>query len=130
MTHDEVVDLLEELIGAYPYYASKIIDAEDTINRWEREFGAYEAGDIYKAARVHENTSRFFPSIKEIKGLINKGKISYGDIAQDQPVIEAPKKLIQADVGEEAKCRLEKCILYHDLCNGLNENGECPFEGL
>ena len=91
MTHDEVVDLLEELIGAYPYYASKIIDAEDTINRWEREFGAYEAGDIYKAARVHENTSRFFPSIEEIKGLINKGKMLYGDITQDQPVIEAPQ---------------------------------------
>jgi len=91
MTHDEVVDLLEELIGAYPYYASKIIDPDDTIRRWEREFGEYEASDIYMAARLHENTSKFFPSIDEIKGLISRGKIVYGEIIQERPVIEAPQ---------------------------------------
>lgn len=126
MTHDEVVDLLEELFNAYPN--NPIKDAGGTIRTWEREFGSDDAGTIYKAARHHMNTNRYFPNVADIRKSINKGQMLYGKEPQEQPLVEAPQKLIQGDVGEEAPCRLEHCILYHDLCNGLNEKGECPFE--
>jgi len=128
MTREEITDLLEELLKAYPYYIKNITDPDGIVDTWEREFGTEDAGTIFKAARHHINTSRYFPAISDIRGCINKGQMIYGQ--EIQPAIEAPQKLIQGDVGEEAPCRFEHCILYHDLCNGLDENGECPFEGL
>ena len=73
-------------------------------------------------------TNKFFPTVADIMSCINKGQMIYGQ--ERQPAIEAPQKLIAGEMSEESKCRLERCILYHDLCNGLDENGECPFEGL
>lgn len=95
MTREQIADLLEELINAYPYYAGKITDAESMLNTWERELGAEDAGAIYKAARHWINHSRYWPQISDIRHSINKGQIMYGDDRKGPPKIEPEKvKLI------------------------------------
>lgn len=127
MTRKDIIKLLEMMMAAYPN--AKIVNPSDLVSAWELAFGQDKADVIYKAARHHMNTNKFFPTVADIRNCINKGQMIYGDQPQ-VPAIEAPHKLIVGEVSEEAKCRLEKCILYYDLCNGLDENGECPFEGL
>lgn len=113
---------MRTLSANYPNAISKI-DSKELLKNWEMAFGKEDAESVYMAARLHMDLSPFFPTIADIKSNINRGKLVYGTVP------EAPQKLIQGDVGEEAPCRFEHCILYHDLCNGL-ENGKCPFEGL
>lgn len=122
MTQDQILELLEKLWGNYPNYKG---NPQETLEGFERAFGNADAGMVFKAARVHMDLSPFFPNPADIKSLYVKGDMVYGE----QPP-EAPQLKIVGEVGEEAPCRLESCILYHDLCNGLDENGECPFEGL
>lgn len=112
---------MEKLWGNYPNYKG---DPKETLESFERAFGDANADLVFKAARVHMDSSPYFPNPADIKKQYARGQIVYGTAP------EAPQKKIVADVGEEAKCRLENCILYHDLCNGLDEKGECPFEGL
>lgn len=128
MTQEEISMLLEMMLNAYPMASKKITNPDATIKAWELAFGDEPADVIYKAARHHMNTNKFFPTVADIRGCINKGQMIYGQ--ERQPAIEAPQKLIAGEMSEESPCRFEHCILYHDLCNGLDENGECPFEGL
>jgi hypothetical protein len=130
MTREQVTDLLEELLKAYPYYMKNISDPDGMIDTWEREFGTEDAGAIFKAARHHINTSKWFPTISEIRKAINKGQMMYGQPQPSAPAIEAPKAPRKLIKTEEEKCKFERCVLYHDLCNGLDDNGKCPFEGL
>lgn len=111
---------MEKLWGNYPNYKG---DPKETLESYERAFGNDNAGVVFKAARVHMDTSSFFPNPADIKKLYTRGEIVYGTAP------EAPKRKIVADVSEEAPCNYERCILYHDLCNGL-EDGKCPFEGI
>ena len=123
MTQKELIQLLKQLSAKYPNAISKI-DSRELLKNWEMAFGGEDAEAVYMAARLHMDLSPFFPTIADIKSNIRRGRLVYG-----QPP-EAPQLKIVGEVGEEAPCRLERCILYHDLCNGLDENGECPFEGL
>lgn len=123
MTQRELIQLLRTLSANYPNAISKI-DSKELLKNWEMAFGKEDAESVYMAARLHMDLSPFFPTIADIKANMKRGKLVYGTAP------EAPQKLIQGDVGEEAPCRLEHCILYHDLCNGLDEKGECPFEGV
>ena len=124
MTHEEITDLLELVVNAYPNAMKSISNPDATIRAWEMAFGNDEAESVYKAARLHMDLSPFFPTIADIKSNMRKGELVYG-----LPP-EAPQKLITGDVSEDAPCRLDRCILYHDLCNGLDEDGNCPFEGI
>ena len=123
MTQRELIQLLRTLSANYPNAISKI-DSKELLKNWEMAFGEEDAEAVYMAARLHMKLSPFFPTIADINSKMRRGKLVYGKAP------EAPRKLIQGDVGEEAPCKLEHCILYHDLCNGLDENGKCPFEGL
>lgn len=123
MTQKELIQLLKQLSANYPNAISKI-DSRELLKNWEMAFGGEDAEAVYMAARLHMDLSPFFPTIADIKSNIRRGKLVYGHPP------EAPQLKIVGEVGEEAPCRLERCILYHDLCNGLDENGECPFEGL
>jgi len=99
------------------------IDSKELLKNWEMAFGNEDAQTIYMAARHHMDVSPYFPTISDIKKSVNRGQLVYGRAP------EAPRLKIQGDVSEDAICKLERCVLYHDLCNGL-EDGKCPFEGL
>lgn len=134
MRQEEIADLLEIMLNAYPNTKS-ITNPEATIKAWELAFGEMPADRVYKAARVHMRKCKFFPTVADIIKEIPRGEMLYGasqeeDLDKMLEAPEAPLKRIQADLGEEAKCRLQSCILYQDICNGLNENGQCPYEGL
>lgn len=108
MTRDEITDLLEELINAYPYYMKNITEPDRMVDTWEREFGAYDAGTIFKAARHHINISRYFPAISDIKDAINKGQMIYGEQPQPSaPAIEAPKA---------PAVKIDPTVSFCDLC--------------
>ena len=126
MTRKEIIELLNVVRSNYPN--AKLPSPRDTVSAWELAFADEPADLIFMAARHHMKTNKFFPTVADIMSCINKGQMIYGQ--ERHPAIEAPQKLIAGEMSEESKCRLERCILYHDLCNGLDENGECPFEGL
>lgn len=120
MTHDEVIDLLEELFNAYPN--NPIKDADGTIRTWEREFGSDDASTIYKAARHHMNTNRYFPNVADIRKSINKGQMLYGEVQiKQQPVIEAP---------QAPKKLIPKEITFCDLCGlcDIKDQKMCPCD--
>ena len=75
MTRQEIVNLLELAISAYPN--TKIKDASGMVNAWELAFGDYPAEKIYKATRLHISTNRFFPTPADISNLIVRAEIAY-----------------------------------------------------
>lgn len=91
MTRVEIIKLLKMLRAAYPNV--KIADAEGTVAVWELAFGADEAETIYKAARWHINTCKYFPTPADIRAGMRRGELLYGNIAQAPTrAIEAPNK--------------------------------------
>lgn len=122
MTRKEIIKLLEMMMAAYPN--AKIVNPSELVSAWELSFGQDKADVIYKAARHHMNTNKFFPTVADIKSCINKGQMLYGDSEASVPKI-ATKKI------PEVNCPLNDhhCILLGDLCDGA-EDGKCPFEGL
>lgn len=122
MNRKEIIELLNIVRSAYPN--TKIDSPKDTVLAWELTFGDDPADVIYKAARHHMNTCKFFPTPADIKKNINKGQMLYGESEASIPKI--PTKKIP-----EVNCPLNDhyCILLGDLCDGA-EDGKCPFEGL
>ena len=122
MTRQEIIELLNIVRSNYPN--AKIPSPRDTVSAWELAFADEPADVIFKAARHHMNTNKFFPAVADIKSCINKGQMLYGDSEASVPKI--PTKKIP-----EVNCPLNDhyCILLGDLCDGA-EDGKCPFEGL
>lgn len=77
MKRSEIIDLLEIIAGAYPN--AKLVDPLRTVDAWMLAFGEADAGEIYKAARHHLNTCRFFPTIADIQQCRQKAKLIYSD---------------------------------------------------
>lgn len=77
MTRDEITRLLETLSAAYPYY--KVTDPKTLTNVWEMVLSPYSAEAVFKSARLHMETSRFFPSPAEIKDNIVKAKLIFDE---------------------------------------------------
>lgn len=75
MTRDEVTKLLEILVSAYPN--TKIKDAKAMTDAWELILGQYSAESVYKAARLHMNASKFFPTPAEIGEQIVRAQMVY-----------------------------------------------------
>jgi hypothetical protein len=127
MTQNEISKLLEMLVNAYPMAIKNITNPDALVSAWELAFGDDPADVIYKAARHHMNTCKFFPTVADIRQSINKGQLIYGNHPQPSaPAIEAPKapkKMIKA----EDEC--SQCWMYHDICDGLS-NGKCNLEGI
>ena len=73
MVRAEILTLLNELMGAYPYVNIK--DPETTARVYEMELGEYEAKHVFRAARIHIRKSHYFPSPSHIIELIPKAKI-------------------------------------------------------
>lgn len=86
MTRKEIVDLLKIVFAAYPH--TKIADPNAMVSTWEMMFGEYSAESVYKAARLHMENSKFFPTVADIKENLKKAEMIYSS-----PALEAPKRL-------------------------------------
>lgn len=140
MTEEQIVDLLEQLISNYPN--TKIKSVEKMIKVWQMAFGENEAEDIYKAARLHMETSEFFPTVAEIKNNIEKAKLIYSDpagIEAPQARIEAPTSsyvedminidgIIDAILNDEPSEECFKCKKYIN-CYGKNDPSTDIYHG-
>lgn len=111
MTRREIIKLLEAMRAAYPN--AKITDPEGTVNAWEMAFGEQAAETIYKAARWHMNTNKFFPTVADIRAGIKRGEMLYssdapvrniGDYAPNLP--ERTHKIISPETSFCDSCGL------------------------
>lgn len=78
MTRQEIASLLEILVNQYPY--TKIDNAKAMTDAWEMCLGDYSAESVYKAARLHMETCKFFPTIADINEKIVRAELVYSDI--------------------------------------------------
>ena len=65
MTRQEVLALLDELMGAYPN--ARFQNPQATARIWEIVFSQDSAQDVCKAARYHITSCKFFPTPADIK---------------------------------------------------------------
>lgn len=77
MTREETMRLLQFLAGCYPN--KKITDPKGMIDAYMLAFSDDDAGDIYKAARHHMMTNKYFPTPADIRDCLAKGRIIYND---------------------------------------------------
>lgn len=122
MTRIEIIKLLKALRAAYP--SAKIADPEGMVDAWELAFGEDDAARIYKAARVHMNGNKFFPTIADIRACINRGELLYGSNDQTPTrAIVAPKKAVSVACVGSCVCpyfESELCFgtaAEMELCN-------------
>lgn len=97
MTRDEITKLLETLVSAYP--STKIKDAKVMTDTWEMVLGDFSAESVYKAARLHMDTSKFFPTPAEIKDSIVRAQLVYKEpelIGIEAHTNEAEEKYLDA----------------------------------
>lgn len=120
MTRKEITELLEIVISTYPY--TKVQDANAMVSAWELTLGDYSAESVYKATRLHMNTSKFFPTPADIKEKILKAEMIY----TGTPIESLPVRSGKSEAEIEA--------YLDDLCAwvGLGENKNLgkslPFE--
>lgn len=96
MTREEITDLLEMVITAYPQ--TKIKDPAKMVDVWEMTFGEYDAETIYKATRLHMSKSKYFPNPADIKEKITRAEIIF---------TEAPTNRISASISSYIEELLE-----------------------
>lgn len=78
MTRDEMSKLLEFIYGAYP--KTPMRDPKGTLDAWMLALGSNTAESVYKAARLHVETSPYgFPSPADIKSKIVRASMVYNE---------------------------------------------------
>lgn len=77
MTREETAKLLKVLAASYPNTMSKITDPESMVAAWEMTLGDFSADAVYKAARLHLETNKFFPAPSDIRDNIVRAEIVY-----------------------------------------------------
>ena len=88
------------LSAAYPHATKNITNPKALVTAWEMTLGGFSAESVYKAARLHMETNRYFPSPSDIRDNIVKAQIVY------QPTI--PNALeSKANNSEETENNLE-----------------------
>lgn len=73
MNRAETVKLLAIISANYPNI--KIQDASATASIWEQILGEYKAETVLRAARLHMETSPYFPNPAELKALMIRAEI-------------------------------------------------------
>ena len=95
MTRKEIADLLKIVFAAYPH--TKISDPNTMVTTWEMMFGDLPADKVYKAARLHMESSKFFPTVADIKENLTKADMIYSTAALEapkhrrKPLVETPE---------------------------------------
>ena len=87
MNREETIKLLAMVRANYPNV--KIGDASATVSAWEMALGGYSAELVFKAARLHMMTSKFFPTPADIVEKMVRSEIVY--TGPELKAIEAPK---------------------------------------
>ena len=77
MTRKEIAKLLEVILAAYPN--AKIKDAGATVSTWEMTLGDFSAESVYKAARLHMETCKFFPTPADIRDKMVRAELIYSE---------------------------------------------------
>ena len=77
MTREEIISLLEIVSAAYPNSMKNIKDAGALVTAWEMVLGEFSAEAVYKSARLHMTTNKFFPSPSDIRDNIVRAQIAY-----------------------------------------------------
>ena len=133
MTRQEVIILLNNLHKAG--LANEPKDNKGLVESWSECFMDDEPRIIYKACYIYIKIrhNRYFPTPSDIEALKTRAKwlveIDEEKAKEDEVrKISTDVKLIDPG-GEKCPLHTGTCILYHDLCNGP-ENNKCPFEGL
>lgn len=75
MERKEIVELLKIVSANYPH--AKISDPKAMVSAWELLLGDYSAEAVYKAARLHMETNKYFPSPSDIRDNIVRAEIVY-----------------------------------------------------
>ena len=98
MTREETIKLLAMVRANYPNV--KISDPAATATAWEMALGGYTAEAVFRAARLHMTTSKFFPTPADILDKIVRQEIVYnGPLLKTIP---APKpKALVTDIPDE-----------------------------
>lgn len=76
MNKKEMAQILAILRAAYPNTKS-IDDPEATLNAYYLVLGDFSAESVMKAARLHMETSKFFPAPSEIRDKMVRAEIVY-----------------------------------------------------
>ena len=76
MTREQIIRLLKVLSDNYNI---KIADPKGKVTAWEMQLGNYSAESIYKAARLHMQTSQYFPSPADLINKIVRAQLVYSD---------------------------------------------------
>ncbi len=99
MTREEIIKLLAILSDNYNI---KITNPAGKATAWEITLGPYSAESIFKAARLHMETNKYFPSPADLIEKITRSEVVYGD---NSPIaINAPKvktSMIPENMTEE-----------------------------
>ena len=102
MTREQIIRLLKVLSDNYNI---KIADPKGKVTAWEMQLGNYSAESIYKAARLHMQTSQYFPSPADLINKMVRAQLLYSD-----PLLHAIEKHSTAkdeaiDLYLDAFCR-------------------------
>lgn len=76
MTRDEVTKLLEILVTNY---GKNVANPKALADSWEMVLGSYSAEAVYKATRLHMETSKFFPNPADIREKMIRASILYDE---------------------------------------------------
>lgn len=78
MNREEIANLLKILSKNYQKRISPS-DAKTLVDSWELTLGAFTAEEVYKAARLHMETSPFFPNPADIRKNIVRASVAYSE---------------------------------------------------
>lgn len=95
MSEKECMQILAIVRSVYPNV--KIEDAGSMVKGWMLELGDYSASSVYKAARLHMSTNRFFPTPADIREKIIRAELVYTDTEIETKKIGSGAKALQTD---------------------------------
>ena len=88
MSEKECAQILSIIRTAYP--SVKIENAKGMVQAWLMSLGEFSANSVMKAARLHMETSKYFPTPAEIREKIVRAELIYNGSDLDINRIDAP----------------------------------------
>ena len=114
MTEKETMQILAIVRTAYP--AIKIENPQGMVQAWYGCLGEFSVDAVMKAARLHMNTSKYFPTPAEIREKIVRAEIAYRDDGIDvNRIQDSNTKLIGSETETELDDYLENLCKFVGL---------------
>ena len=77
MNREEIVKLLGIISSAYPQV--RITDPKTMVATYEMELGSFSAESVYKSARLHIATSKYFPTPANLIENMTRAQLIYSE---------------------------------------------------